>query len=72
MQTKHRKLKLKLSWNRIPRHRRQAYIYVLFLLCAIIGNDICRSMASPSEEVATGNTPSRVENLKAKTNLLYR
>jgi hypothetical protein len=72
METKHRKTKLKLSWNRIPRHRRQVYVYVLLLLCAIVGNDICRSIAGPSEEVATGNTPSRVENLKAKTNLLYR
>ena len=72
METKHRKLKLKLSWNRIPRHRRQVYVYVLLLLSAVVGNDICRSFASPSEEVATSNTLSRVENLKAKTNLLYR
>ncbi|HKX62734.1 MAG TPA: hypothetical protein VJS65_12830 [Verrucomicrobiae bacterium] len=72
MQTKHRKLNLNLSWNRIPRRRRHAYIYVLFLLCAVVGNDICRSVASPSEEIATSNPPSRVENLKAKTNLLYR
>jgi hypothetical protein len=72
METKHRKQKLKLSWNRIPSHRRQVYIYVLLLLSAILGNDICRSLAGPSEEIATSNTPSRVENLKAKTNLLYR
>jgi hypothetical protein len=69
MQKKHRKFRL--EWNRIPRHRRHAYVYVLLLLGAIVGNNITRAIADVSEE-APANAPSHMENVKDRTNLLYR
>ena len=72
MQKKHRKFRLEWKWNKIPRYRRHFYVYVLLLLGAVVGNNFTRAIADVSEDTAAQNTPSRMENLRSKTNLLYQ
>jgi hypothetical protein len=71
MQKMHRKFRLELKWNKVPRRRRQAYVYILLLLGAIVGNDITSAIADESEDVSS-DTPSHYEHVKDRANLLYR
>ena len=72
MQAQRKRTRVDLNWKRIPRKRRHVYVYVLLLLGAIVGNNISHALSDPSENEASKDTPSHVESLKAKTNLLYR
>jgi hypothetical protein len=70
MQATRSKPSLDLNWSRIPRGRRQFYVFALLLLAAVVGNNIHRSMVA-SEAQDTPVSSARMQNMKSNTELLY-
>jgi hypothetical protein len=72
MQAPRRKVRFEMKWNRIPRVRRHLYVYVLLTLSAVVGNNISQAFSEPSDETPNQMSSSNIDNMKVKTNLLYK